>query len=123
MRYLPLDAQSRQTIESYIEKIRAMMANRKKVFIEDINSFLTEISMLEFEFPRHLLEPVFILVNEKLQMAIDSNNLYCLEILLNCLSSIGARNMIAEQKYNELTVEATNIAKNLIKAINMDNTG
>ena len=99
------------------------MNNRKKVFIEDINNFLTEISMLEFEFPRHLLEPVFILVNEKLQMAIDTNNLYCLEILLNCLGLMGARNMIAEQKYNDLTVEATNIAKNLIKAINMDNTG
>ena len=56
-------------------------------------------------------------------MAIDTNNLYCLEILLNCLGLMGARNMIAEQKYNDLTVEATNIAKNLIKAINMDNTG
>lgn len=99
------------------------MSNRKKVFVEDINIFLTEVSMLEFEFPRHLLEPIFVLVNEKLQMAIDSNNLYCLEILLNCLSLMGARNMIAEQKYNELTVEATKIANNLMKAINMDNTG
>jgi len=36
---------------------------------------------------------------------------------------MGARNMIAEQKYNELTLEATNISRNLIKAINMDNTG
>ena len=96
MRYLPLDDQSRQSIQTYIDKIRAMMNNRKKVLIEDINSLLTEISMLEFEFPRHLLEPIFVLVNEKLQMAIDSNNLYCLEILLNCLSLIGARNMIAE---------------------------
>ena len=42
------------------------MNNRKKVLIEDINSFLMEISMLEFEFPRHLLEPIFVLVNEKL---------------------------------------------------------
>ena len=56
-------------------------------------------------------------------MAIDSSNLYCLEILLNCLSLMGARNMIAETKYNELTVEASKIANNLIKAINMDNTG
>ena len=100
-----------------------MMTNRKKVFVEDINNFLTEVSMLEFEFPRHLLEPIFVLVNEKLQMAIDSSNLYCLEILLNCLSLMGARNMIAETKYNELTVEASKIANNLIKAINMDNTG
>lgn len=123
MRYLPLDAQSRQTIETYIDKIRSMMINRKKIVVEDINTFVTEISMLEFEFPRHLLEPIFILVNDKLQMAIDTNNLYCVEILLNTLSLMGARNMIAEQKYNELTVEATNIARNLIKAINMDNTG
>lgn len=99
------------------------MINRKKIVVEDINTFVTEISMLEFEFPRHLLEPIFILVNDKLQMAIDTNNLYCVEILLNTLSLMGARNMIAEQKYNELTVEATNIARNLIKAINMDNTG
>lgn len=42
------------------------MSNRKKVFVEDINIFLTEVSMLEFEFPRHLLEPIFVLVNEKL---------------------------------------------------------
>lgn len=123
MRYLPLDAQSRQTIETYIDKIRSMMINRKKIVVEDINTFVTEISMLEFEFPRHLLEPIFILVNDKLQMAIDTNNLYCVEILLNTLSLMGTRNMIAEQKYNELTVEATNIARNLIKAINMDNTG
>lgn len=72
------------------------MGNRKKVLVEDINSFLMEISMLEFEFPRHLLEPIFVLVNEKLQMAMNSSNLYCLEILLNSLSLMGARNMLAE---------------------------
>lgn len=72
------------------------MGNRKKVLVEDINSLLMEISMLEFEFPRHLLEPIFVLVNEKLQMAMNSSNLYCLEILLNSLSLMGARNMLAE---------------------------
>jgi hypothetical protein len=72
------------------------MTNRKKVYVEDIDALLVEISTLEFEFPRHILEPIFILCNEKLQQAIDTNHLYSLEILLNSMSLMGARNMVAE---------------------------
>lgn len=42
------------------------MTNRKKIFVEEIDALLLEISTLEFEFPRHILEPIFILCNEKL---------------------------------------------------------
>ena len=55
-------------------------------------------------------------------MAMDSDHLYTLEILLDCLCMMNARNLPAEKKYNLLAEQANVIANNLMKAINMDLT-
>jgi hypothetical protein len=65
-----------------------------------------EIATCEVEFPRYLLEPLFIMCNEMIQASIDTNNLYTLEILLDVLSMMNARNFPAEEKYNLLANEA-----------------
>jgi len=41
-------------------------------------------------------------VAEKLMIAIEKENLYWIEVLLDCLQLIGIRNEIAEEKYYEL---------------------
>jgi hypothetical protein len=46
--------------------------------------------------------------------------LYTLEILLDTLSMMNARNVPGEQKYLKLVEEAQKISVNLMKAINMD---
>lgn len=74
-------------------KIESTVANRNNMCIEDIRDLLQEISVLTFEFPRHKLESVFELVNEKLSASIECENIYCIEILLDCLRYMQARNL------------------------------
>jgi hypothetical protein len=81
---------------------------------------LQDLSQLHFEFPRHKLESLFEVVNEKLFQSIECENVYCLEILLDCLRFMNARNIKAEEKYAELSVFAANVAKDILKVINME---
>lgn len=46
--------------------------------------------------------------------------MYTLEILMDVLCMMNARNIPAELKYQALAEEASSIAQNLMKAINMD---
>ena len=75
---------------------------RRRKYVEDIRDLCLEVSELEFEFPKHFCEPLFVLINEKLRNAIESTNLYSLEILLDSLNLIGGRNIRAEQTYETL---------------------
>ena len=61
---------------------------------------------IDFELPRFALEPIFGVVNEKLEVAIEYENIYILEVLLDCLKIMNARNIPAEKKYYELANEA-----------------
>ena len=74
----------------------------------------------EFEFPRYALEPIFRVVNEKLEVAIEQENIYILEVLLDCLKLMNARNIPAEKKYYELANEAQSICQKLINVLNME---
>jgi hypothetical protein len=75
---------------------------------------------LQFEFPRHRLEPLFDVINEKLHASIECENIYCIEVLLECLRLMSARNMRAEEKYSELSVVAQGVARDVIRVLNMD---
>jgi hypothetical protein len=94
--------------------------NKFTLAIEDVRDLVHEVSALEFEFPRHKLEPVFDMINEKLHMVIEYEHIYCIEVLLECLRMIMARNLRAEDKYAELTLVAQGVARDLIKVLNMD---
>ncbi len=59
-------------------------------------------------------------MNEKLFASIEYENIYCLEVLLECIRYMGARNMDAEKKYSELVQVAATVANNLLKVINME---
>ena len=50
----------------------------------------------------------------------ECENIYCLEILLDCLRFMNARNLKAEEKYQELSIVAAGVAKDLLKVINME---
>ncbi len=50
----------------------------------------------------------------------ECENIYCLEVLLDCLRYMSARNVKAEEKYQELSYVAASIAKDIIKVINME---
>lgn len=76
------------------------------MYVEDIQQLVYELVNLEVEFPRHLMEPIFIICNEKISQAIETEHLYSLEILLDTLSMINARNIPGEQKYAKLAEEA-----------------
>jgi hypothetical protein len=88
--------------------------------IEDLRNLLVEVSQLPFEFPRHKLEPIFDVINEKLHYSIEGDNIYCVEVLLECLRLISARNLRAEDKYGELSVVACGVARDLMRVLNMD---
>ena len=90
------------------------------MFTEEIREFVREIIVLEFEFPRHLMEPLFHLINEKLVTAMQNEDIYNLELLLDALAMMGTRNERAEKVYTELAKKASKVAVNLMKAINME---
>jgi len=96
------------------------MMTSDKLRVEDIREAVYEVTVLPFEFPRHLLEPVFNLVNQKCEAAIYYQDIYSLEILLDTLALMDARNFQAEQEYQKLSITAHGVANNLIKAINME---
>ena len=104
------------------QKIENMcvLENAKRVFTEDIRDFVKEITTLEFEFPRHLMEPLFHLINEKLATAIHNEDIYNLELMLDTLAMMHARNHRAEICYHKLARKASDVAVNLMKAINME---
>jgi hypothetical protein len=94
--------------------------NKASMPIEDMRDLLQEVSQLNFEFPRHKLEPLFDVINEKLFHSIECENIYCLEVLLECLRLMSARNLRAEEKYTELSLVASCVARDLMRVLNMD---
>jgi hypothetical protein len=48
------------------------------------------------------MKDLFILVNDKIHLSIETSHLYSLEILLDTLMMMDARNIEAEKKYAEL---------------------
>ena len=96
MKYLPLTPQLREEIVYYRRQIDQMVQNKHNVCVEDIQALVFEISQSEVEFPRHLLKDLFIMVNEKIAMSIETEHLYSLEILVDTLQMMNARNIEAE---------------------------
>lgn len=72
------------------------VAEASKVTVEEIRDSVIEITSLPFEFPRHLLEPLFNLVNQKCKAAISHQDIYSLEVLMDTLALMNARNTVAE---------------------------
>lgn len=50
----------------------------------------------------------------------ECENIYCLEILLDCLRFMNARNIKAEEKYQELSIVAQGVGRDLLRVINME---
>ena len=84
-----------------------MIENSEDTEIEEIQEFVAEItSEQQFEIPRYRLEPVFNMITDKIDIAIEHENIYVLEVLLDCLKYLNARYEKAEKKYYELANEA-----------------
>lgn len=60
------------------------------------------------------------MVNEKLHLSVECDNIYCTEVLLECLRLMSARNLRAEEKYAELSMVASGIARDLMRVLNME---
>lgn len=65
---------------------------RNQIYTEDLRKFVEEITELQFEFPKHLMQPLFHLVNQKITKAIEEENLYQLELLLDALFMMDSEN-------------------------------
>jgi hypothetical protein len=118
----PVSRADREKMDAYTGRIESIIQEREATEIEDLREFVQEITghEIEFELPRYLLEPIFGVVNEKLDAAIEYENIYMLEVLLDCLKFMNARNIPAEKKYYELANEAHLIAHELLKVVNME---
>ena len=108
LRRAPVGQHDRENLESLFSQIEGIVEKREEIEIEELKEFLERITgaETEFEFPRYALEPIFRVVNEKLEVAIEQENIYILEVLLDCLKLMNARNIPAEKKYYELANEA-----------------
>ena len=94
MRYLPIGKYETEQLGKIRAKIEYMcsMERRNQLYTEDIRKFVEEIIELQFEFPKHLMQPLFHLVNQKITKAIQDENLYHLEILLDALYMMDSTN-------------------------------
>ncbi len=122
MRYLPIGKYETDELKQIKKKISNMCALgvTNTLYSEDIVEMVEEVIGLQFEFPKHLIEPLFRLINKKLAKAIETNDLYQLEILLDALYMMDSSNEKAEEKYQELKTIAINVSQNLMRAINME---
>jgi hypothetical protein len=106
LRNLPINKVEREKLSLTLNKLDQAVLNKHVLTIEDLRDLVQEVSLLEFEFPRHKLEPIFDVINEKMHMAIEGESIYCIEVLLEALRFMSARNLRAEDKYSELTIVA-----------------
>lgn len=81
-------------LQTYTSKVNQMCLpeRRNTVFTEDILDLVVEITRLDIEFPKHLMQPLFHLLNQKIGQAIKDSNLYHLEILLDALHMMDSSN-------------------------------
>lgn len=118
----PISRQDQARMEQYSTRIERIIQEREEIEIEELRDFVEEVTgpEIDFEFPRFKLEPIFNVVNEKLVAAIELENIYMLEVLLDCLKFMNARNVPAEKKYYELANEAQGIVHSLLRVVNME---
>jgi hypothetical protein len=118
----PVSKADRENMDKFFGRIESIIQKRAEIEIEELREFVLEITSneVEFEFPRYRLEPIFNVVNEKLEAAIEHENIYMLEVLLDCLKFMNATNIPAEKKYYELANEAQRIAHQLLEVLNME---
>lgn len=78
MRYLPIGKYETDELKRIKKKINNMCAIgvTNTLYSEDIVEMVEEIIGLQFEFPKHLIEPLFRLINQKLAKAIETSDLY-----------------------------------------------
>lgn len=109
-------------MREYLDRIEQTVQRREDIEVETLRDFIREVTGagVQFELPRFRLEPLFNVVNEKLEAAIEHENIYLLEVLLDCLKFMNARNQPAEKKYYLLANEAASIAHSLLKVLNLE---
>jgi hypothetical protein len=71
LRNLPINKAEREKLQSMLVKLEKAVQNKYNLCIEDFRDLVQEVSTLEFEFPRHKLEPLFDVINEKLHLSIE----------------------------------------------------
>jgi len=90
--------------------------------IEDVKDILTKIEGLPFEFPMIKLEKPYTFVEKSLQIALQHDNLYCMEILLHCAKILGMDNIRgAEERLQNLKKKCEKVVSDLISVLNMEN--
>jgi len=122
LRRAPVAKADSLKMDHYLARIEETVQKREEIEIEELRAFVLEVTSgeVEFEIPRYRLEPIFNVVNEKLEAAMEHDNIYMLEVLLDCLKFMSARNIPAEKKYYELASEAQVIAHQLLKVLNLE---
>lgn len=89
--------------------------------LEEIKDLLTKIEGLPFEFPMAKLAEVYDYVESALQKAAQSENIYCLEILMSCGKSLGMENLrFADERLAYLKKFGEKVVEDLAKVLNME---
>jgi hypothetical protein len=106
MRPLPNNRETIDKLKQIKKEINEKVEKYRQITVEEMRNFVKNLSSVDFELPRHLLEPLFNCCSKLISRAIETNNLYTLEILLDTISYLGARNVPGEEKHKELAAQA-----------------
>ncbi len=122
---IPIRKEWKELIAFKQEEIKLVMAAKAEAeggpTIEDIRDILTKIQSFPFEFPIAKLEAVSTFVEKSLQQALQHDNVYCLEILLECAKIVGMDNLRgAEERLKNLRKRCEQVNSDLSAVLNME---
>lgn len=105
---MPRLAKHRTTIDSMLYKLETF-ENMSVVYVEDILEIAKEIATLDFQFPKSKLKLFEELINAQILQAVETNNYYCLEKLIESQKCIGITDIKSQELFDDLKSEIEHI--------------
>jgi hypothetical protein len=105
---MPRLAKHRTTIDSMLYKLETF-ENMSVVYVEDILEIAKEIATLDFQFPKSKLKLFEELINAQILQAVETNNYYCLEKLIESQKCLGITDIKSQELFDDLKSEIEHI--------------
>lgn len=105
---MPRLAKHRTTIDGMLYRLESL-ENMTVIYVEDILEVAQEIASLDFQFPKSKLKLFEELVNSQILQAVETNNYYCLEKLIESQKCLGITDIKTQELFDDLKSEIEHI--------------
>ncbi|CAG9318640.1 unnamed protein product [Blepharisma stoltei] len=119
IRPMPRLTKHRVTIDTMVVKMENLTKSGE-ICVEDLADLAKQLSGLDFQFPKTKLKALEEILDSYINQAIESQNFYCLELLIQAQESLGNSNRRAKEVYEELKNEVEGIIVTIENILNPD---